>query len=107
MSPKAIKAVTEDVIERLYNSILQISPPQKGKTGLVVPFDNDELTNWAGYRMRVMLYAIYTISFLCMLRFGEVLKIQVHHIEVLDKDQESGEIRLTLPFRKIYQGGST
>ena len=52
-----------------------------------------------------MLHTAYTISFLYMLRFDEVLKIQAHHIEVLDMTRETGEIRLSLPFRKTHQTG--
>jgi hypothetical protein len=52
-----------------------------------------------------MLHAAYTIAFLCMLRFDEVLRIEAHYIEVLDGHEETGEIRLTLPFRKTHQNG--
>jgi hypothetical protein len=63
----------------------------------------DELQNWGGPVQRLMMQAIYTISFLCLLRFDEVLKIQHHHIEVIDSIE--GHIQLTLPFRKTHQNG--
>jgi hypothetical protein len=48
-----------------------------------------------------MLGAAYALSFLCLLRFDEVLKIQMHHIEfILDT-----KIKLMLPFRKTHQFG--
>jgi hypothetical protein len=50
-----------------------------------------------------MLQCIYIISFLCLLRFDEVLKIQAHHLEVVE--EASGQIRLTLPFRKTHKFG--
>ena len=63
----------------------------------------DELSNWAGPLQRLMLQAIYLIAFTCLLRFDEVLKIQHHHIEVVDPNY--GHIRLMLPFRKTHQKG--
>jgi hypothetical protein len=52
-----------------------------------------------------MIQCVYTIAFLCLLRFDEVLKIQAHHLEVIDKGR--GEIKLTLPFRKTHKYGGT
>jgi hypothetical protein len=71
----------------------------------VINLDDDDLTNWGGYRQRVMLHAAYTLAFLCMLRFDEVLRIKAHHIEVIDTTGETGEIKLSLPFRKTHQTG--
>ena len=65
----------------------------------------DELSNWAGPLQRLMLQAIYLLALTCLLRFDEVLKIQHHHIEVVDSNY--GHIRLTLPFRKTQQKGQT
>lgn len=50
-----------------------------------------------------MLQCIYIIAFLCLLRFDEVLKIQAHHLEVIDEIK--GQIKLTLPFRKTHKYG--
>jgi hypothetical protein len=50
-----------------------------------------------------MLQCIYSIAFLCLLRFDEVLRIQLKDIEVVDKLK--GQIKLTLPFRKTHQYG--
>ena len=50
-----------------------------------------------------MLQSIYIISFLCLLRFDECLKIQAHHLEVIDEGE--GQIKLTLPFRKTKKTG--
>lgn len=58
---------------------------------------------WGGARARRMLHAAYTIAFLCLLRFDEVLRIQCHDIEVVSKTC----IKLTLPFRKTSQFGGT
>ena len=61
--------------------------------------------HWGGGRQRLMLQCIYTIAFLCLLRFDEVLKIQAHHLEVIDEGR--GEIKLLLPFRKTHKYGGT
>jgi hypothetical protein len=66
-------------------------------------FENVEDVQWGGGRLRLMLQCIYTIAFLCLLRFDEVLRIQLKDIEVIDK--EKGHIKLTLPFRKTHQYG--
>ncbi len=58
---------------------------------------------WGGGRLRLMLQCIYSIAFLCLLRFDEVLKIQAHHLEVID--EVKGEIKLMLPFRKTHKYG--
>ena len=57
---------------------------------------------WGGGRARRLLGAAYTIAFLCLLRFDEVLKIQMHDIKVLAPETS---ISLTLPFRKTDQHG--
>jgi hypothetical protein len=57
--------------------------------------------DWGGGQTRRPLQFAYTISFLCLLRFDEVLKIQAHDIEFMSKTC----IKLTLPFRKTAQNG--
>ena len=56
---------------------------------------------YGGGRLRRMLQCIYTIIFLCVLRFDEVLKIQAHHLKVIDEVKD--QIKLTLPFRKTHK----
>jgi len=71
------------------------------RLGEAQPIMKDQ--SWGGGRVRRMLQCIYTIAFLCLLRFDEVLKIQAHHIEVIDEAE--GHIKLTLPFRKTHKHG--
>jgi len=59
------------------------------------------IDDWGGGRARRLLQAAYTIAFLCLLRFDEVLKIQAHDIRVLS----ATSYELTLPFRKTEQSG--
>ena len=56
---------------------------------------------WGGGRTRRLLGAAYTLAFLCLLHFDEVLKIEMHHIEFISSEK----IKLTLPFRKTHQFG--
>ncbi|KAK6989001.1 hypothetical protein R3P38DRAFT_3331736 [Favolaschia claudopus] len=56
---------------------------------------------WGGGRARRLLALAYILSFLCLLRFDEVLKIQLHDIEWVSDTC----IKLTLPFRKTSQFG--
>ena len=57
---------------------------------------------WGVRRAQRLLFAAYTIAFLCLLRFDEVLKIQLHDIEFVEENC----FELTLPFRKTDQFGS-
>ncbi|KAJ7799310.1 DNA breaking-rejoining enzyme [Mycena olivaceomarginata] len=59
-------------------------------------------TDWGGGRARRLLILAYVLSFLCLLRFDEVLKIQMHDIEWISDTC----IKLTLPFRKTNQFGA-
>jgi hypothetical protein len=56
---------------------------------------------WGGGRTRRLLGAAYTLAFLCLLRFDEVLKIQVQDIKIILKEK----MKVTLPFRKTHQFG--
>ena len=59
------------------------------------------INTWGGGRARRLLQAAYVLSFLCLLRIDEVLKIEMHHIEFIS----DAKIKLTLPFRKTHQFG--
>ena len=57
--------------------------------------------SWGGPLHRRLVQAVYTISFSCLLRIDEVLKIRREHIRL----EEDGKVILTLPFRKTHQFG--
>jgi hypothetical protein len=61
----------------------------------------DNIHAWGGGQTCHLLGAAYTLAFLCLLRFDEVLKIQVQDIEILSRDK----IKVTLPFQKTHQFG--
>ncbi|KAG6826038.1 hypothetical protein H0H92_001351 [Tricholoma furcatifolium] len=101
-TPTSARAITSDVIRKMYifnncdrrNVIKAFTGP--------VPRGTKSLHNWGGARTRLLLQAVYTLAFMCMLRFDEVLKIQAHHIKI---DCEKNIVQLSLPFRKTHQFG--
>ncbi|KAF7329073.1 DNA breaking-rejoining enzyme [Mycena kentingensis (nom. inval.)] len=64
---------------------------------------NTDINNWGGGGLRLLMHAVYTISFLCLLRVDEALHISVHDIEFNKDDLD--HFTLTLPFRKTDQHG--
>ncbi|KAG0706372.1 hypothetical protein DFH29DRAFT_980433 [Suillus ampliporus] len=57
-------------------------------------------SQWGGGHVRKLLSAAYTVAFICMLHFNEVLKIQVHDLHV-----HNTQVVLHLPFCKTHQNG--
>jgi len=49
----------------------------------------------------MMFQCIYTIAFLCLLHFDEVLQISLKDIEIVNKKKD--HIKLTLLFKKTHQ----
>lgn len=71
-------------------------------------FDESGRTTWAGFNVRMMLWLFYTISFLCLLRCDEALRIRWEDIEIEEWEVEgkkSIRLKITLPFRKTHQNG--
>ncbi|KAG2124082.1 DNA breaking-rejoining enzyme [Suillus cothurnatus] len=99
-------AITSEILFKLHyhnhlpqNWTVQAYQPgrQKPAGGLGT---SKNLECWGGGRVRRLLQAAYTVAFLCMLRFDEVLKIQVHDLCV-----EKNWVVLYLPFLKTHQNG--
>jgi hypothetical protein len=91
----------QEIIAALYHhnnkpEVAEIKPVRRRKRN--EPVDPNE---WGGGRSRLMLHTVYVISFLCLLRFDEALKIQLQDIRWLDESS----FELTLPFRKTSQYG--
>jgi len=92
--------MTSDLLKKLYEFNFKVPVYRMGEAPAdLIASDH----GWAGEKQRRMLQCIYTIAFLCLLRFDEVLKIQAHQLEVID--EVKGEIKLTLPFRKTHKFG--
>ena len=94
--------MTSDVLHRLFKKNREY---EVQKLSRIRQFGGTESTEWGGARLRTMLQCIYTIAFLCLLRFDEVLRIQLKDIEVIDKLK--GHIKLILLFRKTHQYGGS
>ena len=97
---QSVRSITSTDLKRLYEKNYDYPIHRLGEAPINA---NDD--HWGGGRLRLMLNAIYSIAFLCLLRFDEALKIQAHHLEVVDEGK--GEIKLTLPFRKTHNTGGT
>ncbi|KLO05934.1 hypothetical protein SCHPADRAFT_838709 [Schizopora paradoxa] len=113
------KAMEEKTLEALYKYNLQYlreanapsySEAKKGKRGdgNGEGIDSEGKSTWAGCNVRMMLWFFYTISFLCLLRCDEALRIRWEDISVeewLDDGEKSIRLKVTLPFRKTHQTG--
>ena len=92
--------MTSSLLAKLYhkNNEFSVQPLARLRR-----LDDSEDMQWGGARLRLMLQCIYTIAFLCLLRFDEVLRIELKDIEVVNRAK--GQIKLSLPFRKTHQYG--
>ncbi|KAG6819067.1 hypothetical protein H0H93_015786 [Arthromyces matolae] len=96
------RAITPDILKKLFkfnhedgrDIIKQFEGP--------IPRGSKDLHSWGGARTRRLLQAVYTLAFVCLLRFDEVLKIEMKHLNV---DTEKNMVTLMLPFRKTHQYG--
>ena len=59
---------------------------------------------WAGWRVRIMLHALFTISMLCLLRFGEALALMWEDI-AFEYHEGVIRIKINLLVRKTHQNG--
>lgn len=59
---------------------------------------------WGGSAIRTQLQLLYIVSFLCLLRYDEALRIEWHWIKVENYEGQK-RVRITLPFRKTHQTG--
>ena len=99
---QSARSITSTLLAKLYemNNRYTVQPLSRMRRR-----GDSEDIQWGGARLRMMLQCIYTLAFLCLLRFDEVLRIQAKDIEVVDK--HDGHIKLTLSFRKTHQYGGT
>lgn len=96
--------MNEETLKKLYEYNINFTDVGKSRKRKA---DDDDL--WGGREVRLQLTTLYILSFLCLLRFDEALRIEWSWIQ-LDKIQsKSGKeihrITLLLPFRKTHQTG--
>jgi hypothetical protein len=96
------RAITSETIRSLYEFNHRFTLNNPG-TPAGVPEDAE--TDWGGARIRLMLHALYVVSFLCLLRYDKALQIQAHDLEWVQKKDGTVGLKLSLPFRKTSQYG--
>ncbi|THU85741.1 hypothetical protein K435DRAFT_684977, partial [Dendrothele bispora CBS 962.96] len=100
-TPTSSRAVTAEIIGQMFDFNHQ---PENWELGSYKPTSRkDARKQWGGPNFRRLLQVAYTAAFLCLLRFDEVLKIQVHEIEPVPGNDHI--LKITLPFRKTDQFG--
>ncbi|KAG1747416.1 hypothetical protein EDB19DRAFT_1894019 [Suillus lakei] len=63
-------------------------------------------SEWAGFLLREMLYLLYLLSMLCLLRYDEALRITWADVTFQVSYQSAQfRVKLELPFRKTHQYG--
>ncbi|KAF7796490.1 hypothetical protein EIP86_007667 [Pleurotus ostreatoroseus] len=98
-------AMDEHVLKRLYEHNMDRTkyPPDHKEDK---PRKRGDAESWnAGASFRIMLILMYILSFLCLLRFDEVLGIEWSHIKLDKLDDGTYRLIVTLPFRKTHQTG--
>ncbi|KAJ7255530.1 DNA breaking-rejoining enzyme, partial [Mycena haematopus] len=89
------RAITQEILLKMYNF-----NTSDGRSS--VPIKN----SWCGPRTRLMIQAACVVAFACLLRFDEVLRIQMSDLEFLFDDHNEGTIiKLMLRSRKTAQFG--
>ncbi|KAG6378987.1 hypothetical protein JVT61DRAFT_13277 [Boletus reticuloceps] len=118
------RAMDMATMKQLYDFVGSVKPKEYGPTPRKHKAENP--SEWAGQRIRRMLYLLYLVSVLCLLHFDEALRItwadvvfQVRDLSVSNHWQnttlerlaklrpEHFRIQLNLPFRKTHQYGGT
>ncbi|KAK0223279.1 DNA breaking-rejoining enzyme, partial [Armillaria fumosa] len=90
--PTSVRAISPGTLRRFYD---HNHAPKNWNAGPETP------GNWCGGNVRKLLQAVYLITFTCLLRIDEVLKIQLHDIEFgIDDVDGTHFVSITLPFHK-------
>lgn len=98
------RAMDQEILKKLYEYNSRY--PVEGLSPLSKKRKAEHPEDWGGYKVRAMLEVLYIISFLCLLRYDEALRIRWGDIH-FDKDENGiARIRLDLFFRKTHQNGS-
>ena len=114
-------------MKKLFDFANSVKPKEYGPMSRKHKAENP--SEWAGQRIRMMLYLLYIVSMLCLLRFDEALRItwadvvfQIKDLSVKNHWQnitpeffaqggklrpEHFHIQLNLPFHKTHQYGGT
>ena len=69
--------------------------------------NDPDLTQWAGRNIRIMLWLLYILAFLCLLRYDEALHIRWSDLILTQMRDGLYRLEVRLPFRKTHQTGGT
>lgn len=98
------RAIDEETIHKLYDFNMSFHDSSSSRKA-----DMDEIEQWGGREVRLQLQTLYLLSFLCLLRFDEALRIEWSWIRMTKIQNPSGkwihQIEIQLPFRKTNQTG--
>ncbi|KAH7910371.1 hypothetical protein BJ138DRAFT_1087834 [Hygrophoropsis aurantiaca] len=97
------RAIDEPTMKRLWDFNKTMSPKEIGPVSRKRKAENP--AEWAGYLVRTMLYLLYLVSLLCLLRFDEALRITWSDVVFQPRLISDFRIELRLPFRKTHQYG--
>ena len=98
--PESARSITSDNLKDMYLFNEQYKPQFLAER---LNLDPNNVHNWGGGRLRIMLQLAYSIAFLCLLRFDEMLNIKMENLRVIDT--ETGQWSLMLEARKTHQHG--
>ena len=102
------RAIDEKTIHSLYAYNMDLIKFPEVNISDPQPTKRTDTDDWQADRaLRTMLSLLYVISFLCLLRYDEALRIQFDWIELEDFENSGHDARLkiSLPFRKTHQTG--
>ena len=86
---QSARSITSSLLSKLYQKNMEFTIQPLSRLHYL---ENSEDPHWGGARLCMMLQCIYTIAFLCLLRFDEVLRIELKDIEVVDKLKRTYQI---------------
>ncbi|KIJ09570.1 hypothetical protein PAXINDRAFT_87284, partial [Paxillus involutus ATCC 200175] len=90
------RAMDESTMKRLWDCAWSTERKEFGPVSRKRKAENP--SEWAGFYIRMMLYLLYLVSMLCLLRFDKALRITWSDVVFQDF-----RIQLNLPFRKTHQ----
>ncbi|KAM5541490.1 hypothetical protein V8D89_004680 [Ganoderma adspersum] len=98
------RAVDSDVMKKLWVQNVNY-PREPGLQSVPQKTVAGELRHWAGHKVRQMLQLLYIVSFLCLLRYDEVLNLSWSDIKLEKADGDILIVIVQLNCRKTNQTG--
>jgi hypothetical protein len=104
------QAITDEVIKKLFHFNKSFIDAKVAASTLTPAGQKQpRLASWGDSNTRIMLHLLYILSFWCLLRYDEALRIQCSEVSLEFIEGEQGiralALKLMLPFRKTNQYG--